>query len=136
MKHRATEFRCKRTCQTCKSKHLRLYKQSSAMMEATEESVLYPVVVVKENNIISRALLDTGTGSSYESSTLLEKKWKYSQLEKKSNGLIVELERLMCLKLESKFREILEEVSRLNQNQAKLIVKRCYHFLIQTKKQF
>ena len=106
------------------------------MMEATEESVLYPVVVVKENNIISRALLDTGTGSSYESSTLLEIKWKYSQLEKKSNGLIVELERLMCLKLESKFREILEEVSRLNQNQAKLIVKRCYHFLIQTKKQF
>ena len=107
MKHRATEFRCKRTCQTYKSKHSSLCKESSVKMEVTEESVLYPVVVVKENNIISRALLDTGTGSSYESLTLLEKKWKYSQLEKKSNGLILKLERLMCLKLESKFREIL-----------------------------
>lgn len=43
------------------------------MMVATEESVLYPVVVVKEYNITCRPLLDNGTGSSYESSTLLEK---------------------------------------------------------------
>ena len=55
-------------------------------MVATEESVLYPVVVVKENNITCRPLLDNGTGSSYKSSTL-GKKWKYSQLEKKPNGL-------------------------------------------------
>ena len=57
------------------------------MMVATEESVLYLVVVVKENNITCRPLLDNVTGSSYKSSTKKKKKWKYSQLEKKPNGL-------------------------------------------------
>ena len=43
------------------------------MMAATEGSVIYPVVVVKVNNILCRALLDTGVGSSYASSALLGK---------------------------------------------------------------
>ena len=43
------------------------------MMAATEGSVIYPVVVVKANNILCRALLDTGAGSSYASSALLGK---------------------------------------------------------------
>ena len=43
------------------------------MMAATEGSVIYPVVVVKVNNIPCRALLDTGAGSSYASSALLGK---------------------------------------------------------------
>ena len=58
-------------CQQCNI--CKYCKQSSAMMVATEESVLYPVVVVKEYNITCRPLLDNGTGSSYESSALLEK---------------------------------------------------------------
>ena len=43
------------------------------MMVASEESVLYPLLVAKVNNITRRALLDTGAGSSYASSALLEK---------------------------------------------------------------
>ena len=43
------------------------------MMAATEESVIYPVVVVKVNNILCTALLDTGAGSSYAPSALLGK---------------------------------------------------------------
>ena len=43
------------------------------MTVATEGSVMYPVVVVKVNNITCRPLLDTGAGSSYTSSALLEK---------------------------------------------------------------
>ena len=43
------------------------------MMAATEGSVIYPVVVVKANNILCRALLDTGVNSSYASSALLGK---------------------------------------------------------------
>ena len=43
------------------------------MMAATEGSVIHPVVVVKVNNILCRALLDTGTGSSYASSVFLGK---------------------------------------------------------------
>ena len=42
-------------------------------MAAAEGSVIYPVVVVKVNSITCRALLDTGAGSSYASSALLEK---------------------------------------------------------------
>ena len=43
------------------------------MMAATEGSVIYPVVVVKVNNILCRALLDTGASSSYASSAILGK---------------------------------------------------------------
>ena len=34
--------------------------------------VIHPVVVVKVNNIMCRALLDTGAGSSYASDALLD----------------------------------------------------------------
>ena len=39
-------------------------------MAATEGSVIYFAVAVKVNNVLFRALLDTGTGSSYASSAL------------------------------------------------------------------
>ena len=42
-------------------------------MVATEGLVIYTVVVVKVSNVTCRALLDTGTGSSYASSSFLEK---------------------------------------------------------------
>ena len=42
-------------------------------MVTTGESVIYPVAVDKVNNILCRALLDTGAGSSYGSSALLGK---------------------------------------------------------------
>ena len=39
---------------------------------ATESLVIHPVAVVKVNNIMCRALLDTGAGSSYASAALLD----------------------------------------------------------------
>ena len=42
-------------------------------MMAAESLVIHPVVVVKVNNIICRALLDTGAGSSYASAALLDR---------------------------------------------------------------
>ena len=74
MKYRAAECRSKGTCETCKGKHhSSLCKKSSTTMVATEGSVIYPVVVVRVNNITCRALLDTGAWSSYAHSALLEK---------------------------------------------------------------
>ena len=74
VKHRAANCRSKRTCQTCKNKHhSSICSQSNPMMAATEGSVIYPVVVVKVNNILCRALLDTDAGSSCASSALLGK---------------------------------------------------------------
>ena len=74
VKHRAANCRSKQTCQTCKNKHhSSICSQSNPMMAATEGSVIYPVVVVNVNNILCRALLDTGAGSSYASSALLGK---------------------------------------------------------------
>ena len=74
VKHRAANCRSKQTCQTCKNKHdSSICSQSNPVIAATEGSVIYPVVIVKVNNILCRALQDTGAGSSYVSSTLLGK---------------------------------------------------------------
>ena len=72
VKHRAADCRSKRACQTCKNKHhSSICSQLKPMMVATEGSVIYPVVVVKVNNMFCRAFLDTGAGNSYASSALL-----------------------------------------------------------------
>ena len=42
-------------------------------MMTTEGSVTYPLVVVKVNGIKCRALFNTGAGSSYASSTLIDR---------------------------------------------------------------
>ena len=74
IKHRAADCCSKRTCQTCKNKyHSWICSQLNPMMVATEGSVIYPVVVVKVNNILCRALLDTSAGSSYASLAVLGK---------------------------------------------------------------
>ena len=74
VKHRADDCRGKRTCQTCKNKHhSSICSQSNPIMVVTGESVIYPVVVDKVNNILCRVLLDTGAVSSYGSSALLGK---------------------------------------------------------------
>ena len=41
------------------------------MMMVTQSLVIHPLVVVKVNNMMCRALLDTGAGSYYASATLL-----------------------------------------------------------------
>ena len=41
------------------------------MCSGEKSNVVYPIVVVRVNGVKTRALLDTGGGSSYTSSTLL-----------------------------------------------------------------
>ena len=91
VKHRVTECHSKRTCQTYKGKHhSSLSEQSSTMMVATEVWVIYPAKVVKVSNITCRALLDTGAGSTFASSSLLEKlNMKPVRKETKRNKMII-----------------------------------------------
>ena len=75
-KHRAAECLCKTCCQKCNGKHHTSIcdKNSNQLMLATGEGlVVYPVVVVEVEEIMCRALLDTGAGSSYASATLIER---------------------------------------------------------------
>ena len=84
--HRAIDCRSKRTCQNCKGKHhTSIYKDRNKEKEqetsdkssgeqplflAKDFQVVYRVVVVNVDGIKCRALLDTGAGSSYISSSL------------------------------------------------------------------
>ena len=71
--HRASECQSKRSCQICQRKHhTPICDKNGQMIMATEGLVIHPVVVVKVNNIMCQALLDTGAGSSYASAALLD----------------------------------------------------------------
>ena len=79
--HRANDCTSKGKCFICGSKHHTSIcdrpkggdQQTDQIMMTTEGSVTYPVVVVKVNGIKCRALLDTGAGSAYASSTLIDR---------------------------------------------------------------
>ena len=80
-RHQAQECHSKYVCQCCGSRHHtsicdRLSGNSQMMLVTGnhEGSVIYPVVVVVVvDRIKCRALLDTGTGSSYASAALVER---------------------------------------------------------------
>ena len=82
--HRANECKSKGLCQHCKGRHhtsicSKLTTRNEddkgslpklGLFATQENAVVYPVVVVKIDGIVCRALLDTGAGSSYISSEL------------------------------------------------------------------
>ena len=73
--HRASECKSRVDCQVCHKKHHTSIcdKTKDELLKATNENnVIYPVVIVKVEGIKCRAQLDTGAGSSYASSTLLQ----------------------------------------------------------------
>ena len=75
-KHRAAECRSAKTCLKCKSKHRasicdKLADSKSEPMLVTIY-VTYPVAIIKVNVVKCRALLDTGSGSSYISESLID----------------------------------------------------------------
>ena len=77
--HRASDCTSKGTCKNCKAKHHtsicekeRNQEHRELLMSTVEQGVIYPVVVVKVNGITCRALLDTGSGSSYISTKLAD----------------------------------------------------------------
>ena len=90
--HRAATCR-QRGCFICKKRHhtsicdtLKEDAEAGVTMCSGEKSnVVYPIVVVRVNGVKTRALLDTGGGSSYASSTLLNlTKSKSVKKEKKT----------------------------------------------------
>ena len=76
-KHKAFECRSQVGCLFCERRHhSSICDRGSTehMLVATgDTTVTYPVVVVNVEGIKCRALLDTGAGSSYASSALLER---------------------------------------------------------------
>ena len=74
-KHRASECRSTKTCLTCKEKHhTSICEKGSNMLLTTNTSlVTYPVLVIEVEGVKCQALIDTGAGSSYASSKLINK---------------------------------------------------------------
>ena len=77
MKHQAKECKSTRTCRQCGEKHhtsicVKKPERDQLLVTTGECGVIYPVVVVLVDGIKCRALLDTGSGSSYASATLIE----------------------------------------------------------------
>ena len=77
MKHQAKECKSTRTCRQCGEKHLtsicvKKPERDQLLVTTGECAVVYPVVVVLVDGIKCRALLDTESGSSYASATLIE----------------------------------------------------------------
>ena len=76
MKHQAKECKSTRTCRQCGEKHhtficVKKPERDQLLVTTGECAVVYPVVVLVDG-IKCRALLDTGSGSSYASATLVE----------------------------------------------------------------
>ena len=74
-KHRASECKSKTQCYKCQRKHHTSIcdkaEPSPTMCQPNQSNVIYPVVVVEVEGVKCRALLDTGSGNSYVSSTLM-----------------------------------------------------------------
>ena len=76
--HRASDCKSKLTCQNCNKKHhtsicdTNTEQRSESMMVAQQDKkTVYPIFVVEVDGIKTRALLDTGSGSSYASAKLI-----------------------------------------------------------------
>ena len=77
-KHRAAECRSVKTCLKCKNKHHTSICdkladcKSEPMLVTTETNATYPVAIIKVNGVKCRALLDTGSSSSYISESFID----------------------------------------------------------------
>ena len=77
-KQKATECRSAKTCLKCKTKHHTSIcdkladRKFEPMLVTTETNVTYPVALIKVNGVKCRAFLDTGSGSSYISESLID----------------------------------------------------------------
>ena len=55
------------------------------MLVTTETNVTYPVAIIKVNGVKCRALLDTGSGSSYVSESFIDLLKKIQQEKRTKN---------------------------------------------------
>ena len=73
-KQRAEDCKSRSLCQICQRKHhTSICNQLMTATSLQRSSVMYPVVVVEVMGVKCRALLDTGAGSSYASTALLDR---------------------------------------------------------------
>ena len=73
-KHRASDYHSNKTCANCKGKHHTSIceKTSNVLVTTNDNHVTYPLVTDIEG-IKCRALIDTGAGASFASSTLTDR---------------------------------------------------------------
>ena len=127
----ASECKSKTSCQISQRKHhTSMYDKNIQMMMATESSVIYPAVVVKVNNIMCQALLNTGARSSNASVALLDRlklkliKKETKNIEMRMSSSISKLE--IC---DVEISELLEK-SKINSVVYKVEKTYCYHYQI------
>ena len=74
-KHRASDCRSDKMCANCKAKHhtSTCEKTSNVLLTTNDNRVTYPLVIIDIEGIKCRVLTDTGAGSSYASSTLIDR---------------------------------------------------------------
>ena len=114
--HRAADCKSRSTCQKCQRKHhTSICDQTNNPVLAAScnenRSVCYPVVVVEINGVKCCALLDTGAGSSYASSALINQlKIKPAKVERRRIEMMIgsvtkniELYKIRAKSLESDF---------------------------------
>ena len=152
--HRAIDCRSKRTCQNCKGKHhtsICKDRNKEKEQETSDKSsgeqplflakdfqVAYPVVVVNVDGIKCRALIDTGAGSSYISSSLANRLKKnpsrkdYKQIETMLHTITtkVEVYEVEVSNLKGNFK-ITADVNKVNKPQLISLPNSCYQDLIQ-----
>ena len=152
--HRAIDCRSKRTCQHCKEKHhtsicndrnkekeQETSNKSSGeqpLFLANDFQVVYLVVMVNIDGIKRRALLDTGAGSSYISSSLANRLKKnpsrkdYKQIETMLHTATtkVEVYEVEVSNLKGNFK-ITADVNKVNKPQLLSLPNPCYQDMIQ-----
>ena len=141
--HRVGECESKRTCFRCKGRHHTSICQNEnqpaqPMLSTKEKEVVYPVVLVTINGIKCRALLDTGAGSSYISSTLaahlqqapVREDYKLIETMLKTTNVKVEIYELEIYNTEGNF-FINTEVSKVNKPELVTLPNPRYESIIQ-----
>ena len=140
-RHKASECRSQQTCQHCKRRHHSsicdkrpneqegVKPQTEQMLVAKgENKVIYPIVLVKVDGIICRALLDTGAGSSYASGALVErlnkrpvrKVFKTIEMMMQSTSRTIEVHEVTISDLDEKHK-LKTEVTKVDRNNLLLI---------------
>ena len=71
--HRASDCRSNKLCLNCNSKHhTSIYDKCDNVLQTTNSNTCaYPVVIINIEGIKCRALVDTGSGANYVSSTII-----------------------------------------------------------------
>ena len=134
--HKASECKSRTACQKCNRRHHTSICDNRGDNESDNSNVLltassagnamvtYPVVIVKVHGVTCRALLDTGAGSSYASSTLIDlihakpirKEFKRIEMMLGSVNKVISVHKLSVNNIEGDFK-LDTEVTKVDRNE-------------------